>query len=56
MEAAAWGHVPIVQALLDSGADMEVKNKQGQTAWTLAAVGQHADVAEIFRKKRESKK
>jgi ankyrin repeat protein len=56
MEAAAWGHVPMVRLLLDNGADMEIRNKQGQTAWTLAAVGQHVEVAELFRKAREAKR
>ena len=50
MEAAAWGHASMVQILLESGADLEARNKQGQTAWGLAAVGQHAEVAELFRK------
>jgi ankyrin repeat protein len=45
----------MVQLLLENGADAEARNKQGQTAWGLAAVGQHQEVAEIFRKARESK-
>jgi uncharacterized protein len=56
MEAAAWGHTEMVKLLLESGADMELRNKQGQTAWGLAAVGQHAAVADVFRKAREAKR
>jgi ankyrin repeat protein len=46
----------MVKLLLASGADMEIRNKQGQTAWGLAAVGNHAEVAEVFRKAREAKR
>jgi ankyrin repeat protein len=55
MEAAAWGHTPMVRLLLAAGADSELRNKQGQTAWGLAALGNHTEVAELFKKIREAK-
>jgi ankyrin repeat protein len=52
MEAAAWGYLPVVEALLEKGADLEIKNKEGQTAWLLAAMGGHTEIVELFRKTR----
>jgi uncharacterized protein len=52
MEAAAYGYMPVVQVLVDKGADLEVRNKEGQTAWLLAAMGGHTDIVELFRKVR----
>ncbi len=55
MEAAAWGFDGVVKLLLAKGGDMEVRNKDGQSAWTLAAVGQHLEVVELFKQAREAR-
>ena len=45
----------MVKLLLDKGGDMEARNKEGQSAWTLAAVGQHMEVVELFKQVREAR-
>lgn len=42
--AAAHGHLNVVQALLNKGADINIKNKEGKTARDLAINNQHVDI------------
>jgi ankyrin repeat protein len=53
MEAAGRGLTPMVQLLIDRGADIEVRDKAGQNAWLRAAMSGHQEVIEILRKIRE---
>lgn len=53
MTAGGEGFVPIVQTLLDHGADLEVTNKQQQNAWLIAAMRNQRDVIELYRAVRE---
>jgi ankyrin repeat protein len=55
MEAAGLGLTPIVQLLIDRGADPEIRNKANQNAWLRAALGNHQEVIEILRKIRDQK-
>ena len=43
MHAAGLGFVPVVQLLLDRGADLEKTNKDRQSAWLIAAMGQQRE-------------
>jgi ankyrin repeat protein len=56
MAAASTGNVTVVQLLLDGGADLDVTTPDGDSAWIRAAVGNFPDVADLFRKVRESKR
>jgi ankyrin repeat protein len=55
MTAGGEGFVPIVQTLLDHGADLERTNKNQQNAWLIAAMRNQRDVVEIYRAVREKK-
>ena len=52
MAAASAGFVPLVQLLLERGADMELRNKNQQSAWTLAAINNDREVVDLLRAKR----
>src|SRR5262249_55545029 len=49
MHAAGLGFVSIVQRLLDKGADLERTNKDHQSAWLMAAMGNQLEVVDIFK-------
>jgi ankyrin repeat protein len=53
MHAAGLGFASIVQRLLDKGADLERTNKDRQSAWLIAAMGNQMEVVDIFKKYRE---
>jgi hypothetical protein len=41
--------VPLVQWLLDHGADLEKTNNNRQSAWVIAAMSDQREVVEIFK-------
>jgi ankyrin repeat protein len=47
--AALWGNLAVVQYLLDSGADVTLKNASGETALTLALKNGQRQVAVLLR-------
>src|SRR5439155_2844519 len=49
MEFAADGRVSSVRILLDRGAEIDAKSRDGETALMLASLGNHADVARLLR-------
>jgi ankyrin repeat protein len=49
MFAAQWGNLAVVQYLLDSGADVTLKNASGETALTLALKNGQRQVAVLLR-------
>jgi ankyrin repeat protein len=49
MHAAGLGFVPIVQRLLDKGADLERTNKDRQSAWLMAAMSNQMEVVDLFK-------
>lgn len=49
--AAYKGHLPIVQLLLSSGANIKAKDNQGNTAWHFAANNGHLDMLKDLRAK-----
>ena len=55
MRAAGEGYADMVKLLLARGADMELQNKDNQSAWLFAAMGNHPDVVELLRENRESR-
>lgn len=46
--AAAYGQTPIVRQLLDQGADVNARDKAGQTALMMAVCNSHADVVNVL--------
>jgi ankyrin repeat protein len=50
MWAAARGHAEVVQVLLETGADVNVKDKNGKTALMRAVIKGHKEIAEILKK------
>jgi ankyrin repeat protein len=48
IEAARFGHDEVVTALLIAKADVNVKNRDGKTALTLAAEGGHDEVVRLL--------
>lgn len=48
MWASAYGQFPIVAALLQSGAKVDLENQQGQTALLFAAFGGYHEVVRIL--------
>ena len=48
MYAAGGGHLPVVEALLAKGADVEAKDEDGFTALMQAAYGGHLPVVEAL--------
>ena len=54
MHAAGLGFATIVQRLLDKGADLERTNKDRQSAWLIAAMGNQMEIVDIFKAYRET--
>ena len=52
MTAAAAGLTPIVELLLEKGADLDARTADGQTAWLLAAMNNQLEVVEVFKRVR----
>ena len=48
MFASKLGHVPIVKALLDKGANINYQNKEKQTALHYAVLNDHLPVVEVL--------
>ncbi|KAF1970588.1 ankyrin, partial [Bimuria novae-zelandiae CBS 107.79] len=46
--AAQYGHEAVVELLLNKGADLETKDKNGQTPFLRAAEGGHKAVVELL--------
>ena len=53
--AAQRGLVPIGEMLIAKGADMELRNKNQQNAWLLAAMNNHLEFVELLRATRDKK-
>ena len=49
MKAAGNGHLEVVKLLVDAGADLLLRNQQGQTAAEFAAAGGHLKVLQYMR-------
>jgi hypothetical protein len=54
MYAAGYGHLDIVQFLLDRGVDPGVRNKAGQTALHWTTYGPHVEIARLLLTERGS--
>jgi len=50
MVAASQGHADMAIRLINNGADVNAKNKAGQTALDLAREGNHYEIVELLRK------
>lgn len=50
MNAASQGHSAMVKLLLSAGADPTLKNKYQETAFDLAAQGEHAFTCSILQR------
>lgn len=50
MEAARGGHLEIVRALLQAGANINLRDKNEETAFTLTARGGRLDVVKLLLK------
>jgi ankyrin repeat protein len=53
--AAQRGLVSIGEMLIAKGADMELRNKNEQNAWLLAAMNNHLEFVELLRQTRDKK-
>ena len=51
--AAQRGLVTIGEMLIAKGADMELRNKEEQNAWLLAAMSNHLEFVELLRRTRD---
>lgn len=51
MLAAREGHPDIVRILVDKGADINIKDKNGRTALMWAIENGHSDVVQVFKEK-----
>ena len=49
MNAAGRSHTEVVRALLDGGADINVKTGTGVTAFMAAAVAGHSEIVELLK-------
>jgi ankyrin repeat protein len=54
MYAAGYGHLEVVQFLLEKGVDPGVRNKAGQTALHWTTYGPHVDIARLLLAQRSS--
>ena len=54
MYAADYGNIKAIQLLLDAGADVMVKNKDGQTAYDIAVKEHNVKSAEMLKEAMES--
>ena len=48
LRAALYGKAKALKVLIDHGADKNIKNKQGQTALTLAQKYNHPEIVQIL--------
>lgn len=55
MKAALWGFGAVVKRLLDAGADSEVENDGGETAFSIAKNFRHDDVAAMLLKHKRQR-
>jgi len=55
-DAARFGHVDVVQILLEAGADPSIKNNQGKDPLTLAELANKEDVIKILRPATQSRR
>jgi ankyrin repeat protein len=53
ISAAAGGHMPVVQVLLDSGADLKARDNNTWTALVWASNEGHKDVVELLKQARD---
>ena len=53
MAAALDGHTAAVQALLDKGADVSAKDKDGKTALKFAESKSHTDIVQLLKKSEQ---
>jgi ankyrin repeat protein len=50
LHVAAWkGHIAVARALVDRGADLGLRDEEGQTPFEQAASSGHAELAESLR-------
>ena len=49
MAASHEGHIDIVKLLLDKGADVNAKSKDGDTALKAASVKGHTEIVELLK-------
>ena len=54
MMAAAHGHASVVNALLDGGADIDIKNKNRERATSLAKAAGHKKIVAILEHRKEN--
>jgi ankyrin repeat protein len=54
-DAARFGHVDVVQALLKAGADASIANAEGKTAADLAAANDKAQVVALLADKKRGR-
>jgi ankyrin repeat protein len=53
MWAAARGHVEVVKALLESGAELNARTRKGRTAIDIATQEGHNDITALLRETAE---
>ena len=51
MLAGYYGHIEIVQLLIENGANIEAENFDGQTALNLAELNGNIEIAQLLREK-----